>query len=477
MTSATSSSASATAAAGASTNRRCACIQRSAYASRASGSNGRMSSPRRRLRRRCRSASAARWSPWRSTTRSYSGPKPSRSRFERRVPRAIAPSTPSTSTTAIATTIQITSIPLSVGYVSPAGCARPCMPVERCGRRADVRARTSAAPRLTQLGGGQAVVAQLLRRGAVQQPGAVLAARDRSRARQLAQRGRDARAGRADEVGEALVAQGQRDGDAVRAHASPALGEVPEREHEAVLDALVVRDGQRHREVVRPARPAREELHAELREGHHPLDQPVVQDGEIRRLEQAPAHLGADVRALLVPLPGSQDVAGTQQLHATPAEDLDLAGQEPVQEQEAAMVAVGLARSGDVPGARRETHDAREDVPSRPLAVVGRDDRLEVVVLVDERDGWAGGHGAPHPPCPSADVPARTAPLPGRAGDGHAAGRRPDQSKGAVMLWLIIGVVLLIIAIAGGTIVHPILFVIAILAILAFLASRRGAAF
>jgi hypothetical protein len=44
------------------------------------------------------------------------------------------------------------------------------------------------------------------------------------------------------------------------------------------------------------------------------------------------------------------------------------------------------------------------------------------------------------------------------------------------MLWLIIGVVLLIIAIAGGTIVHPILFAIAILAILAFLASRRGGA-
>jgi membrane protein implicated in regulation of membrane protease activity len=42
------------------------------------------------------------------------------------------------------------------------------------------------------------------------------------------------------------------------------------------------------------------------------------------------------------------------------------------------------------------------------------------------------------------------------------------------MLWLIIGVVLLIIAIAGGTIVHPLLFVLAILALLAFFASRRG---
>jgi hypothetical protein len=42
------------------------------------------------------------------------------------------------------------------------------------------------------------------------------------------------------------------------------------------------------------------------------------------------------------------------------------------------------------------------------------------------------------------------------------------------MLWLIIGVVLLVIAIAGGTIIHPILFVLAILALLAFFAGTRG---
>jgi hypothetical protein len=42
------------------------------------------------------------------------------------------------------------------------------------------------------------------------------------------------------------------------------------------------------------------------------------------------------------------------------------------------------------------------------------------------------------------------------------------------MLWLVIGVVLLIIAIAGGTIVHPILFVLGVLALLAFFASSRG---
>jgi hypothetical protein len=37
---------------------------------------------------------------------------------------------------------------------------------------------------------------------------------------------------------------------------------------------------------------------------------------------------------------------------------------------------------------------------------------------------------------------------------------------------LILGVVLLIIAIAGGVIVHPILFVIAILALVAFFFGR-----
>jgi hypothetical protein len=41
------------------------------------------------------------------------------------------------------------------------------------------------------------------------------------------------------------------------------------------------------------------------------------------------------------------------------------------------------------------------------------------------------------------------------------------------MLWLVIGIVLLIIAIAGGTIVHPVLFVLGILALLAFFSGWR----
>jgi hypothetical protein len=46
--------------------------------------------------------------------------------------------------------------------------------------------------------------------------------------------------------------------------------------------------------------------------------------------------------------------------------------------------------------------------------------------------------------------------------------------KESKMLWLILGVVLLVIAIAGGAIVHPILFVLGILALFMFVSGWRG---
>lgn len=43
------------------------------------------------------------------------------------------------------------------------------------------------------------------------------------------------------------------------------------------------------------------------------------------------------------------------------------------------------------------------------------------------------------------------------------------------MLWLLLGIILLVLAIAGGAIIHPILFVLAILALAMFFfgGSRR----
>jgi hypothetical protein len=42
------------------------------------------------------------------------------------------------------------------------------------------------------------------------------------------------------------------------------------------------------------------------------------------------------------------------------------------------------------------------------------------------------------------------------------------------MLWLILGIILLVIAIAGGAIIHPLLFVLAIVALLMFFMGGRG---
>jgi hypothetical protein len=44
------------------------------------------------------------------------------------------------------------------------------------------------------------------------------------------------------------------------------------------------------------------------------------------------------------------------------------------------------------------------------------------------------------------------------------------------MLWLILGIILLAIAIAGGAIVHPVIFVLGILAIIMAVSGWRGRA-
>jgi hypothetical protein len=41
------------------------------------------------------------------------------------------------------------------------------------------------------------------------------------------------------------------------------------------------------------------------------------------------------------------------------------------------------------------------------------------------------------------------------------------------MLWLILGIVLLVVAIAGGAIVHPVLFALAIVALFIFFSGWR----
>jgi hypothetical protein len=53
----------------------------------------------------------------------------------------------------------------------------------------------------------------------------------------------------------------------------------------------------------------------------------------------------------------------------------------------------------------------------------------------------------------------------------------PNPPKEGNAVLLILAIILLIIAIAGGVIVHPILFALAIVALVLFFTGRRGAAY
>src|SRR5215210_656537 len=203
-------------------------------------------------------------------------------------------------------------------------------------------------------------MAQLLRRRAVEQPVAVVAPGERAAAAELAER---------------------------RRHLPPALGEMPEREQQAVVDALVVRDRERDGEVVRAAGAAVEELDAERRPREDPLDEPVVEHGERRRLEHRPAHLGLDVRALRVPRPRPQHVAMAEQLDAAPPHDVDLARHQPLDDQEAAVVRVALERGLGVPDAGGQPRDARERLAPRALVVPLTEQLPELGIRIDDRDG------------------------------------------------------------------------------------------
>jgi hypothetical protein len=75
--------------------------------------------------------------------------------------------------------------------------------------------------------------------------------------------------------------------------------------------------------------------------------------------------------------------------------------------------------------------------------------------------------------CRHSDVAAPTPPAVTAPGPPYGAAAE-CLPKGDGMLWLIIGIILLIVAIAGGAIVHPLLFVLAIVALLMFVMSSRG---
>ena len=188
------------------------------------------------------------------------------------------------------------------------------------------------------------------------------------------------------------------------------------------------------REVVRAARPAVEQLDADLGPGHEALDELVVEHRQARRLQDDPADLGVDVRALLVPAPRPHDVAMAEQLDATAAEHVDLAAEQAVHDEEAAVVDTRLDRRGGVPRAGREPAQADERIAGGPLGLRRGEDVGEVGIRVDDaHDARVGRHRGAVVPRPAgalrqhADVRRPTAALP-RAG-GRPYRRAPSTHR------------------------------------------------
>jgi len=158
---------------------------------------------------------------------------------------------------------------------------------------------------------------------------------------------------RADEIRKPLMRERQWHGDSIGQNASPAFGQVPERQQQPIIDPLMMSDRERNRERVSAARPSIEELQSKLRPWGHPHDQVMIEHGQPRWLQHDPANLRLDMGSLLIPAPWADHVAGAEQFHATTSQHFDLSTDQPVDNQEALMMGIELLRRSDVPIARR----------------------------------------------------------------------------------------------------------------------------
>ena len=122
-----------------------------------------------------------------------------------------------------------------------------------------------------------------------QQPRPVVAARQLALARELAERRRDRRASRADELAEHAVRQRHGQSDAVRGHPAPALGEMPEQREQPPVDAVELGDRLRDGEAQGALVDAVDDRRADLRVAAELGAQPAVQQREAAAREHVPA--------------------------------------------------------------------------------------------------------------------------------------------------------------------------------------------
>jgi hypothetical protein len=250
-------------------------------------------------------------------------------------------------------------------------------------------------------------MAQFLGRGAVQHPRLVPTATDFSFVPQCTQCACHCRAMRADEIREPLVRKRKRDGDAIRQNPPPAFGQMPKRQQQPVIDSLMVSDRQGDGERVGAPSPAVKQFQSKLRPRVHPHHKAMIKHGQAGRLQHNPANLRLNVRSLVVPAPGANHVARPDQFHAATAQHFNLSTDQPIDNQEATMMTVGLLRGGDIPLAGRQAPYPRLSLAPGPLTIRRRQEVPNLRVGIDDADQARGrahlGHSSsqrpPSRPC------------------------------------------------------------------------------
>ena len=211
-----------------------------------------------------------------------------------------------------------------------------------------------------------------LGRGAAQDPLAVDAPLEVAARHQLAQGGRDGGPARADHAGERPVREPQRDEHAVRDHAAPALGEAPQEREQAVVHAREVRDGLHHDEPLGAPGGTVDEAGEHLGPLRGAHGERVVDDGDARRGERAPLDGPREQLLVLRVVPGTHQVARSEQLRGRVVSDRRLADEQPLeQEQPDRAAALEEPRIRDPATARDVDHAGVEALPglARPSRV------------------------------------------------------------------------------------------------------------
>jgi hypothetical protein len=233
-------------------------------------------------------------------------------------------------------------------------------------------------------------MAELLGWGAVEHPRSVSSATDLASLLQYTQCAGHCGAMRPDEIREPLVRKRERYGDAVRQNPPPAFGQMPKRQQQPVIDALMMSDGKGDGERVGAPSPAVEQLQPELRPRVHPHHEAVIKYGQPRRLENDPANLRVNVRSLVVPAPRANHVARPDQFHTPSSQHLNLATDQSIDNQEAAMMTVGLLCGGNIPIAGRQAPDCGPSLAPGPLPIIRTQEIPHLGIGIDDADERRG---------------------------------------------------------------------------------------